>query len=224
MFSYALEFSYDLDNLDKRLSRLELKKSLWEEDSFKFQQDFLDQVQKYGITKQASAVIQELSTKERLKMATSVEETITWAVRLLLKEEFSFKMDFVQRRNQWECDFKLIDPKGLEVDIKNGTGGGILDVISFSLYILFYKLFSANNRLPVILDEPLKHVSTEIPEYAERTNTFLRGLSERLGVQMILVTHQEPLIAAADKAFKMEMSGTKTVVTDITIPRAVYSE
>jgi DNA repair exonuclease SbcCD ATPase subunit len=59
------------------------------------------------------------------------------------------------------------------------------------------------------MDEPLKFLSVDRQEYA---SAMIKQLSERLGLQFIIVTHEEELAAHADKTFSVSIrKGISTV-------------
>jgi DNA repair exonuclease SbcCD ATPase subunit len=120
-----------------------------------------------------------------------------------------------------EMEFRIIGNKtvrGLNYDIyiytdktltplKDCKGGGVLDVISLSLKISFLKMFP-NLRQTMILDEPFRNLDCKriIPAVE-----WLREVSNKLGIQFLIVTHRDEMGEVADKQIHFELVNGKTV-------------
>jgi len=65
-------------------------------------------------------------------------------------------------------------------------------------------------RNVIILDEPLRFLSED---KQERASQMIKELSDRLGIQFIIVTHNATLAGYADKVFRVRMRNKKSVVT-----------
>ena len=90
---------------------------------------------------------------------------------------------------------KLYLKKGEDIieDPINSVGGGVIDIASFAARVAF--IFLSGSSRTLIADEPFKAVSSDlrvkIPE-------MLQLLSEKLGVQFIIVSHLQEIIEGAD--------------------------
>lgn len=84
--------------------------------------------------------------------------------------------------------------------IMDEYGGGYVDVIAFALRIALLELLHIPG--PVILDESFKMVSRD-HGFAERAGRFLRQLSEDLGRQIILVTHNDEIASSAHRRLRV---------------------
>jgi len=123
----------------------------------------------------------------------------------------------------FEQDIKLV----AEIEVKRGTqgldlkllidgeqrlltqvGGGIIDVLSFVLQVAVVKLVGA---APILfLDEPFKHVSKN---YLSRISQLVGMLSESMGIQVVIVTHEAQLIEG-DRVYRFALGNGETVVSD----------
>ena len=72
--------------------------------------------------------------------------------------------------------------------------------MSFALRIASYALEQGNDNV-IILDEPFRFVSRDL---VSRAGEILKVLSEKLNLQIILVTHIPELIDVADKVFEVK--------------------
>jgi len=88
---------------------------------------------------------------------------------------------------------------GMEVPPLDSTGGGVVDVVGFMLRLAFWA-FTQGGRPIMLIDEPFKNLSADLHELA---GELLKGMSERLGIQLLTITHLRGLISQADKVFTL---------------------
>ena len=82
----------------------------------------------------------------------------------------------------------------------NAAGGGVVDLTAFALRISSYILERGSDNV-IIFDEPFRFVSRDLQE---RAGQILKTLSEKLKLQIILITHIPELVNIADKAFEVK--------------------
>jgi len=143
----------------------------------------------------------------RREIKDKIENLISSVLTTVFEEPFRFKINIVRRRNQVEVDFDVAS-RNMEGDILGIRGGGIADVISISLRIVLAEMLKVKG--PLILDEPLRMVSEE---YVPNVASFLVELSKKFGRQIICITHNKTLAAAATKQFKVRLEKGVSVVT-----------
>jgi DNA repair exonuclease SbcCD ATPase subunit len=73
-----------------------------------------------------------------------------------------------------------------------------------------WRLQTPPSRPTIVLDEPFKHLSQDLrPKAAE----MLKEISSKLGLQIIMVTHDVDLVEAADRLFLVsQRNGISKVV------------
>jgi ABC-type Mn2+/Zn2+ transport system ATPase subunit len=81
----------------------------------------------------------------------------------------------------------------------DGFGGGVSDSISVPLRLMVLKGSDTGDIL--ILDEAFKHVDGDM---VEKVGIFLKTIKEKLGTQIIMVTHHKGLLQYADKGFELK--------------------
>ena len=79
------------------------------------------------------------------------------------------------------------------------AGCGTLDVTCFALRLACYALQVGIDNV-IILDEPMKFVSKDL---LISVSEFMKELSTKLGIQIIMVTHENQFIDVADKVFSV---------------------
>lgn len=110
-------------------------------------------------------------------------------MKLMVKER-------IQRNQKFYTLAISID--GVETDDWNSASGGVVDVLSFMLRVVLLSVSS--NRKFLVLDEPFKGLSKG---YRENLGDFLRLLSDQLGIQFLIVSHQAEIDSAADKLYEI---------------------
>ena len=108
------------------------------------------------------------------------------------------------------AEFRIRTPYGdgdvLEVSPKNK--GGVRDVVGFTLRFCFLSL--AQNHGPVVLDESFSQLDDERFEGMAAALQFVR---EKLGYQIIFVTHDKAYIDHADKVVRVSYDDGKSKIT-----------
>ena len=118
------------------------------------------------------------------------------------KRAYKLLVEFIERRNKTECDL-LFSRDESKVDPMDASGGGAVDVASFALRIASWSMNNPRKRNTIILDEPLKNLSKK---YQEKGSNMLKEVSEKLGIQFIIITHEDILTTFADKEFKVDIA------------------
>lgn len=154
--------------------------------------------------------------KLRELIATATEQTqdqvkvhlsnlVTTGLQTVFPEkDYKFHVDFVTRRNQMECDLLIENHKGVKSRPKYRNGGGIMDVISLSLRIGRWSLSKSSEVM--VLDEPSKFVSEDKQALVL---SLMKTISEKLGIQWIIVTHIKELYEGADTVIEIQNGSIK---------------
>jgi len=158
---------------------------------------------------QAREIIREAGLKTQQGLQYHIGEITTLALDSVFDNPYSLEVEFVQRRNKTECDLFFVRD-GERIDPLSASGGGAVDVASFALRIASWSMRSPRTQNVIILDEPLKNLSADLQE---RGSAMLREVSKKLGIQFIIITHEETLTAFADRIFKVEMKKGVSKVT-----------
>jgi len=167
------------------------------------------QEQRHEDSTKARAIVQKVAQATQKKLEYHVANIVTLAEAAVFPEPYEFGVEFVQRRNRTECDLFFIKG-GERMDPVSSSGGGALDVASFALRCAFWSLHKS--RPVIILDEPFRFVSVDLQE---RCGTMLKRISERLGLQVIMISHLPNIISGADKVFRVTQEGGVSAVEEV---------
>jgi len=155
---------------------------------------------------QARVLMQQAAKETQSLLEHEISNIVTLAIQSVFDEPYEFIARFVERRNKTECDLLFL-LEGQEVDPMESSGGGLLDVASLALRIAFWNL---NRTSPVfILDEPLKWLSVDMHHKA---SAMFKMLSDKLGIQFIIVSHLEDLKESADRVFTVKKGKIASVI------------
>jgi DNA repair ATPase RecN len=149
-----------------------------------------------------SLFLQTLSDITRQQIVDKISVIVTDALQKVKDSNLEFKMLISTERNQ--SDVKFVVKNKLneqEYDILTSYGGSIADIITFPLRVSLLMKWDTTLSKILILDESFKFVSKQDqPILAE----FVQQLSEKLNLQIILVTHSSELTAKGHKIFKVD--------------------
>lgn len=139
---------------------------------------------------EAILFVQQVANETQIHFAGILSNLVTKALHDIFPEPYEFRIEFESKRGQTEASIKLIREGKSAIDPMDASGGGVVDVVSFALRIAFFLLTSPKPRKVLILDEPFKFVSRDLQP---RIGALITELSETLGIQFIIVTHEEDL-------------------------------
>lgn len=147
----------------------------------------------------ARTVVQTVAKETQGNIELHISNLVTMALATVFPDPYTFSLRFIERRNTTEADL-IFSKNGNETDdLLNTGGGGVADIASFALRIALWSL--KKTRATFILDEPDKFLHN--PEYQEKASAMMHELCEKMGIQIILVSDQERIIAAADKVIRI---------------------
>lgn len=157
---------------------------------------------KRRILEEARDVINAAIGATQGEVCSLVEELVTAALEAVYGDGYGFELNHRMARNQIEAIPRIIKD-GEEYDPRGDVGVGIVDVASFVSRLAMWALEGKSTRATFVLDEPFKFVSKD---RTMGVSQMLNGLVEALGIQVIMVSHDEGIAAAANKAWVVEQS------------------
>lgn len=146
---------------------------------------------------QAQEVIRQVALKTQQQLQFHISDIATMALEAVFDDPYQLIVEFIQRRNKTECDL-YFSRDGEKIDPLSATGGGAVDVASFALRVASWSMSIPRTRNTLILDEPFRYLSSNL---LPKASEMLKEVSDKLGLQIIMVTHADELIESADKVF-----------------------
>ena len=158
---------------------------------------------------QAREVIREVGLKTQQQLQYHISDITSLALEAVFSDPYTLIAEFIQRRNKTECDL-FFSRDGNKVDPLSASGGGAVDVASFALRVASWSMQRPKSRSTLILDEPLRFLSAD---HQEQASVMIKELSQKLGIQFIIITHEPILASYADKVFETKIRKGITQVT-----------
>lgn len=149
---------------------------------------------------QAQTLVQIVAKETQEQLQYKVAGLVTLALQHVFPDPYVFVIRYENKRGRTEASM-VVERNGVEIDPLTEAGGGVVDVIAFALRLVMWRLMTRKTRAVFILDEPFRFVSRDLQPRVAR---MLKDLSEKMHVQMIIVSHEEELIEYADRVYKIE--------------------
>ena len=136
MKSNLAQIEIQIEKLSSNLSSLQGQCSLLSEQLKEMNikiSDFKEKKELYAKSVELLNFVQE-ATKTKIK--EGFEKIVTYALRYVYGEDYSFELEFGRRGNLSELNFNVKTPDCKEpLDLLDSQAGGVLDVISVALRI-----------------------------------------------------------------------------------------
>lgn len=148
----------------------------------------------------AYSELQEKVVRERL------ESIVTAGLRAVFgDEQMAFRLRFELARGQMTAVPIISTGSGdmvVETEATDARGGGVLDVAAFLIRCVMLVLYRPALSRVLVLDETFKHLSrNHLPRAAE----LVQRMSEKLGIQIILVSHKDEFAEVAERVFDVSI-------------------
>lgn len=183
---FLMRKQVEVEDLQQKKKELDAEKALLDKDMHTLEQS-RDIMSRVGVLAQ-----QEIKNV--------IEELVTQALQAVFGEEYSFEVDNRIQRNKPETNFYVVIA-GRRHLLKSELGGGVVDLTAFCLRVVLWAINSPRTSNVIILDEPLRFLDkTRLIQ----AGVMIKKLSEMLGLQFIIVSHEDQLIDVADRAYYVE--------------------
>lgn len=149
----------------------------------------------------AKEVVLFVAQKTQLNIGQRISDLVTLALDSVFDDPYTFEVEFVQRRGVTEADLWFVRD-GNKLNPLLSSGGGPIDLASFALRLAVWSL--AKSAPVFVLDEPFRNLSAD--KHAD-AGILLQTLSRKLGIQIIMVSHNPEIIAGADRVFRLSKDG-----------------
>lgn len=155
----------------------------------------------------ARRLIQQAALKTQEALKIRLTAIVTTALRgIFAEKDLEFEVRFVSQAGRTEAVLE-VGEEGLYTNTLEGHGGGVADVVSFALRAAFWAI--SRSRPVLILDEPFRFLSRDLQPLAAE---MIRLISDKLELQVIMVSHVEEARETADQFIVIERSGTESII------------
>lgn len=161
----------------------------------------------------AAHVLTSIGEQRQDAAQKQIEALVTQGLKTIFSEDLSFHLVPGVRAKAPVVDFvirsTLKDGTVVDTDVMDARGGGLAAVVGFLLRLVILLLSKDSGETVLFMDETFAHVSAE---YEPRLAEFLRELVDKTGVQIILVTHSDAFLDAADVTYRFWQDSGVTLV------------
>ncbi|WP_010249698.1 ATPase [Acetivibrio cellulolyticus] len=170
-------------------------------------------VDNIDILEKVKVLLQKVSEFAREQSRAHIEALVTNCLQYIFDSSLEFRIEISEVRGRPEAEFYVLSKYGdMEIKTKpqDARGGGVIDIISLAIRIAMLECSNLDNKGPIILDEPAKHVSDD---YINQVAEFLKQVTHMFNRQVIMVTHNRHLSEMADKWYRIEMHDGVSIVS-----------
>jgi hypothetical protein len=154
----------------------------------------------------AAHVLTSIGEQRQDQAQRQIESLVTLGLQTIFSEDLSFHLTPGVRSKTPVVDFtvrsRLDDGTIVDTDVMHARGGGLAATVGFLLRLVELLLTRDRQETVLFLDETFAHVSAE---YLPRLIEFLKDLVTRTGVRIVLVTHDEAFLDAADVVYRLSL-------------------
>lgn len=179
----------DFESEEQEVNRLASQLSHLEE-SLKEEKDLLAGAEQTLLRSQeAQEILQLVAQAVQQKAHEKIAGVVSSCLSAVFDDPYEFRIDFERKRGRTEASLRFCR-RGLVVDPLTASGGGVVDVAAFALRAACLMLHRPRLSRLMVLDEPFRFVSSE---YQGNIRSMLEELAKDLGLQIIMVTHNETI-------------------------------
>jgi len=195
------------EKLEKKHTNMELLET--QLDEWESKRDY--NLEQLTDLEQVRIIFQKAAQITQTQLALKVSEIVSNALAAVFEEPYTFKVEFVRRRNVTECDL-LFEKNGKTRKPLDSCGYGAADIASLALRVAYWKL-DGTARNVLVLDEPTRALSFD---KQKKASMMIKGLSKMPGgLQFLIITHNQALMESADKCFSVIKKNNISYVNEI---------
>jgi DNA repair exonuclease SbcCD ATPase subunit len=188
-----LNVEVELKRRREELTRLKNENALIQRQVKEAEDEIIESAENMNIATEALQFLEEVANSRRGSMKGRIESVLTEALQLVYGPTRKIELNYSVKNNRSHLAFELVKTsKNGEVRrVLDGTGSGlgVSDTVSVPLRLLVLLGSRTSDRV-CVLDECYKHVDTERILLVVQ---FLKVLTDRLGMQVVLLSHHEQL-------------------------------
>jgi DNA repair exonuclease SbcCD ATPase subunit len=155
-----------------------------------------------GVTEEAQALIQLVAKETQDQLRYHITELGSMALEAVFGEGISLDLEFMEKRGKTEA--RLVFMRGDKpTDPLEADSGGAADIAALALRCSLWSMKRPRLRAVMVLDEPLKNINDGTRGMQERAAEMIKQISEKLGMQFLIVTMLPELEEIADKVFRL---------------------
>lgn len=188
----------DIKTYKTKLDKLKGRRDWLEKKLKDSRRDLIQSTKRLHAIEKAQAFVQKVAQSTQEKLKYHVEDIVQLALDAVFPGECEFCINFEIKRGKTEARMVFMS-NGQEVDPLDASGGGMADIAAFALRLVVWSL--GHSRPFMVLDEPFTHLSKDL---YPRAGAILKKLSEKLNLQILMVSHCPDMIEVSDRVFTVK--------------------
>lgn len=210
-----VELSYTLNESIKKMESAKTVKGLLEKQKKEAEDSYAELTEKAELYSKAASLLSTVAEKAQEAVINHFSTAGSFILQDIFGPGYKFAIELSKSSYQSaSMSFIIESPyEGndvLSVDPVHGDAGGLRDVIGFALRTAFLNL--AHNKGIIFLDECFSQLSES---YIDSAAKALDIITEKLGYQVMFITHDSKFIDSADNTIKIDMKGSSSYATSI---------
>lgn len=197
-----------INKLRSIIDKAKGNKEQLENDIAEYQQSIKNNNRYLKDLEKARGIVQLVGQQTQEQLKFHISDIASLALESIFSEPYKLLLEFLTKRNKTECNI-LFERGGNKVDPKSASGGGTVDVAAFALRIASWSMRQPRTRNTIIMDEPFRFLSNN---HQEDASAIIKEISDKLGIQFIIVTHSNLLASHADRKFTTSINKGITIV------------
>jgi len=158
---------------------------------------------------QAREIVREVGLATQQQLQYHISDITSLALEAVFPDPYALVAEFVERRNKTECDLYFQRDADF-VDPLSASGGGAVDVAAFALRVASWAMQNPKSNNVLLLDEPFRYLSVNL---LSKASAMLQQISQKLELQIIMVTHSPELVEMADIVFEVNLKNKESIIT-----------
>lgn len=174
----------------------------------------IDRNQKHLINcEKAQLIVQIVANETQSQLEYRLNELVTLAMQAIFQEDaYELNMQFDIKRGRTNAS-PLFVKNGKKRRPLFGSGFGMADVASFNLRPTLWSLEQQKKRPVFVYDEPFRHLNDGSFALHKRAVSMIKELSEKLNIQIIIITQNEALCEAGDIVYNVYQKNDISYIT-----------
>lgn len=207
------ELSIRLDNARMEWAKIDGRISSVKDDITRIDKVLMANKERLVTEDRAQAVLKEYAKLSESFLRERVDGIVTAGMRAIFEDDtIECRLDFSIKRGQATVEPIMITRNGKAERnnrIADADSGGMANVAAFLYKIVALRLMTPRRRQILFADEPFRNLSRGRLQAA---GVFVREIAKRLGIQVVMVTHQPEHIECGDAVYTFKNEQGQTVV------------
>ena len=185
----------DILLLRERINKAQIQKEICGENIISLTKELDVLISDKQSIDESKEIIEKVATATQSKLRFYIKDIVQLALDSCFPGEFEFDVEFSIEYGKTAANL-VFKHGGCEEDPIDACGGGVVDVAAFALRIAVWSMGRSANT--IILDEPFRLLSRGLHK---RAGEILKTLSEKLNIQMIMITHSSNIAEFSDLSY-----------------------